>query len=123
MLALTLTLVGEYDVPVERLWQAWTDPRQLERFWGPPEWPARFLRHDVVAGGRSLYVMTGPDGDRSAGYWQFEAKPDVFRDATGNGLDIRPSATFTKSKVDPRKAALQDFCHVLLNSNEFLYVE
>jgi uncharacterized protein YndB with AHSA1/START domain len=69
---LTMTMVGEYPVPVERLWQAWTDPRQLERFWGPPEWPASFLRHDVVPGGRSLYVMTGPAGERSAGYWEFQ---------------------------------------------------
>jgi uncharacterized protein YndB with AHSA1/START domain len=69
---LTMTLVGDYPVPVERLWLAWTDPRQLERFWGPPEWPARFTRHDLVVGGRSDYVMTGPDGTRSAGYWVYE---------------------------------------------------
>jgi mono/diheme cytochrome c family protein len=59
----------------------------------------------------------------TVGYWQFESKPDVFRDATGHGLDIKPTATFTKARVDTRKAALQDFCHVLLNANEFLYVE
>lgn len=57
------------------------------------------------------------------GYWQFEAKPDVFRDATGHGLDIKPSSTFAKTKVDVHKSALMDFCHILLNSNEFLYVE
>jgi hypothetical protein len=59
----------------------------------------------------------------TVGYWQFEAKPDVFRDATGHGLDIKPTTKFSKSYVDTRAAALQDFCHVLLNSNEFLYVE
>jgi hypothetical protein len=59
----------------------------------------------------------------TVGYWQFEAKPDVFRDASGHGLDIKPTVKFSKAHVDPRKAALQDFCHVLLNSNEFLYVE
>jgi uncharacterized protein YndB with AHSA1/START domain len=69
---LTMTVVGEYDVPVTRLWDAFCDPRQIERFWGPPEWPARFTRHDVVAGGRSAYFMTGPEGERSAGYWTFE---------------------------------------------------
>jgi hypothetical protein len=57
------------------------------------------------------------------GYWQFEAKPDVFRDATGHGLDIKPSASFAKTKVNLQKTALMDFCHILLNSNEFLYVE
>ena len=37
---LTLTVVGDYPVPQQRLWQAFADPRQLERFWGPPTWPA-----------------------------------------------------------------------------------
>lgn len=71
--ALTLTIVGEYGVPVERLWQAWTDPRQLERFWGPPEWPATFTRHDMYEGGSSEYFMTGPDGERAGGYWSIES--------------------------------------------------
>lgn len=68
---LTLTAIGDYPVPLERLWQAWSDPRQLERFWGPPTWPATFTRHDMVAGGRSEYHMTGPNGQVSRGYWDF----------------------------------------------------
>jgi len=71
--ALTLTVVGEYPVPVERLWEAYADPRQLERFWGPESWPATFTRHDMVAGGRSQYHMTGPDGGTSHGWWRFLA--------------------------------------------------
>jgi uncharacterized protein YndB with AHSA1/START domain len=71
--ALTLTVVGEYPVPVERLWEAYADPRQLERFWGPETYPATFSRHDMAAGGRSQYTMTGPDGDTSHGWWRFIA--------------------------------------------------
>jgi len=71
--ALTLTVVGDYPVPVERLWAAYADPRQLERFWGPETWPATFTRHDMAAGGRSEYYMTGPDGSTSRGWWRFEA--------------------------------------------------
>jgi uncharacterized protein YndB with AHSA1/START domain len=71
--ALTLTLVGEYPVPVQRLWEAYADPRQLERFWGPETWPATFTRHDMAVGGRSAYYMTGPDGTRSSGWWRFVA--------------------------------------------------
>ena len=33
---LTLVLVAEFEAPVERVWQLWSDPRQLERWWGPP---------------------------------------------------------------------------------------
>ena len=70
--ALTVTAIGEYPVPVERLWRAWADPRQLERFWGPPEYPATFTRHDLKPGGESRYHMTGPDGEEFHGMWKLE---------------------------------------------------
>ena len=70
---LTLTIVAEFTVPVRRLRDAYVDPRQLEKFWGPPTWPATFTRHDVFPGGRTDYYMTGPDGSRARGYWEFLA--------------------------------------------------
>lgn len=70
---LTMTVVAEFSVPLQRLWDAYADPRQLERFWGPPTYPARFTRHDMFPGGRSEYTMTGPDGDVSRGYWEYLA--------------------------------------------------
>jgi uncharacterized protein YndB with AHSA1/START domain len=69
--ALTLTVVTDFPAGVQRLWEAYVDPRQLERFWGPPTWPATFTRHDAAAGGRSAYAMTGPDGDTRGGYWEW----------------------------------------------------
>ena len=66
---LTLTFVVEFDASVERVWQVWEDPRQLERWWGPPTWPATFDRHDFVVGGSSSYYMTGPDGEKARGWW------------------------------------------------------
>src|SRR5690625_482558 len=70
---LTLTIAAEFPVPARRLWDAYADPRQLEKFWGPPEWPATFTRHDMTPGGRSDYYMTGPDGSRARGYWEYLA--------------------------------------------------
>ena len=70
---LSLTVVAEFDAGVERVWQVWEDPRQLERWWGPPTWPATFDRHEFVAGGKASYYMTGPDGDKSRGWWRFTA--------------------------------------------------
>jgi uncharacterized protein YndB with AHSA1/START domain len=69
--ALTMTVVAEFPVPIQRLWDAYADPRQLERFWGPPTYPARFTRHDMYPGGRSEYAMIGPDGDGTNAYWEF----------------------------------------------------
>ena len=69
--ALTMTVVADFTADVRRLWEAYVDPRQLERFWGPPTWPATFTRHDAAPGGRSAYTMTGPDGDTHGGYWEW----------------------------------------------------
>ncbi|MFA6165512.1 MAG: SRPBCC family protein [Gemmatimonadaceae bacterium] len=69
--ALTLTVVADYPVTVERLWEAYADPRQLERFWGPVEWPATFTRHDMAVGGESHYYMSGPAGERAHGWFRF----------------------------------------------------
>lgn len=71
--ALTLTIVAEFDADLQRVWDAYSDPRQIEKFWGPPTWPATFTRHDMFVGGQSHYFMTGPDGDKAAGYWEFLA--------------------------------------------------
>ncbi len=68
---LTLSVVADFAVPVQRLWNAYTDPRQIEKFWGPVEWPATFTRHDVIEGGRSEYYMTSPEGEKAGGYWEF----------------------------------------------------
>ena len=45
--ALTLTLIAEFDAGPERIWDLWADPRQLERWWGPPTYPATFERHEL----------------------------------------------------------------------------
>ncbi len=68
--ALTMTVVADFAVPARRLWEAYSDPRQIEKFWGPPEWPATFSRHDMVPGGFSRYYMTGLEGEQMHGLWE-----------------------------------------------------
>ncbi len=66
---LSMTLTAEFDATPERVWQLWADPRQLERWWGPPTYPATFTRHSLTPGSRVEYHMTGPEGDQPKGYW------------------------------------------------------
>ena len=66
---LTLTVEAEFDASVERIWQLWADPRKLERWWGPPTYPATFTKHDLAPGSRIEYHMTGPAGEQPRGYW------------------------------------------------------
>ena len=97
--ALTLTFTAELDADVERAWQLWADPRQLERWWGPPTYPATFVDHDLVPGGRATYFMTGPEGDKHGGWWEvlavdpptrLEVK-DGFADEAGAPNDAMPT--------------------------------
>lgn len=67
--SLSLVLVAEFEAPIERVWQLWADPRQLERWWGPPSYPATVHKHDLTVGGEVTYVMTGPGGEESRGWW------------------------------------------------------
>jgi uncharacterized protein YndB with AHSA1/START domain len=90
--ALTMKITAEFEAPIARVWQLWDDPRQLERWWGPPTYPATFVDHDLTPGGNVSYYMTGPEGDKSHGWWhvisveapgrlEFE---DGFADDAGN---------------------------------------
>jgi uncharacterized protein YndB with AHSA1/START domain len=72
----TLAIESEFDATPERIWQLWADPRQLERWWGPPTYPATFTKHDLAVGSHVEYHMTGPTGDQPHGFWDIlEADP------------------------------------------------
>jgi hypothetical protein len=60
--ALTMTVASEWDAPIARVWQLWADPRKLERWWGPPTYPATVVEHDLRPGGKVSYFMTSPRG-------------------------------------------------------------
>ena len=71
--ARTMTITASYDAPATRIWQLWADPRQLERWWGPPTYPATVVDHDLSPGGTVRYFMTGPEGDKAGGWWRVVA--------------------------------------------------
>lgn len=66
----SMTVTAEFAASVERVWALYADPRQVERHWGPPGWPATFVEHDFVPGGTSHYFMAGPDGEQAHGVWR-----------------------------------------------------
>ncbi|MGC3969663.1 MAG: DUF1553 domain-containing protein [Pirellulales bacterium] len=62
-------------------------------------------------------------GPKTVGFWEFEPQAGVFKDTSANKLDIKFRAPGGKKDVDPQRQAWLDFCHVLLNANEFIYVD
>jgi uncharacterized protein YndB with AHSA1/START domain len=104
---LRLVLVAEFAAPIERVWQLWSDPRQLERWWGPPSHPATIEEHDLAAGGAVTYFMTGPGGETSRGWWRVTAveppRALEFTDGFADG-DGAPTADMPTTAVRVRLA-------------------
>lgn len=100
-----MTIVAEYPATAARVWQLWADPRQLERWWGPPTYPATVTEHDLTSGGTVRYFMTGPEGDRHHGGWRVlrAEEPrsltleDFFADEHGAEVTELPGATMVVS--------------------------
>ena len=101
--ALTMTIDAEFDASPDRVWQLWADPRQLERWWGPPGYPATFTKHDLAPGSRVEYHMTTPEGDTPKGFWDIlETDPprrlvvrDGFANDDGTPNDQLPTGEFS----------------------------
>lgn len=100
---LSVDVIADFTAPIEAVWQLWADPRKLERWWGPPTWPATVEEHDLSVGGRVNYFMTGPDGEKAGGWWTITAVnpptslsfTDGFADPDGNPIDSLPTMQAT----------------------------
>ena len=85
---LTMTISSEWDSPIARVWQLWADPRQLERWWGPPTFPATVGEHDLRPGGKVTYFMTSPEGEQFHGWWKVIGVDEPYRLDLEDGFEV-----------------------------------
>ena len=57
-----IDITREFDAPRERVWQAWTDPEMVKRWWGPEGFTAPSVKIDLKVGGMYTWAMQGPPG-------------------------------------------------------------
>jgi uncharacterized protein YndB with AHSA1/START domain len=101
--ALTMAIESEWDAPIARVWELWADPRKLERWWGPPTYPATVVEHDLRPGGRVSYFMTSPEGEKHGGWWKIGSVDaprriefeDGFADEAGEPSESMPATRST----------------------------
>ncbi len=60
----TLCVERQFDVAPEKLWQAHTESDLLGQWWAPRPWRAVTVLMDFRVGGKWLYYMEGPEGER-----------------------------------------------------------
>ncbi len=56
-----------FSVHLVKVWIAFTDSKMLDQWWAPKPWKARTEKMDFSEGGKWLYVMMGPKGDKHWG--------------------------------------------------------
>jgi len=95
------------DAPVERVWQAWTDPEQVKHWWGPEDFSSSLCKIDLRVGGAYVFAMQAP-AEQGGGVSY----------TTGTYTEIVPleKLEFTQglgdekgNRIDPESIGMSDF--------------
>jgi len=98
------------NAPRELVWEAFTNPKHLEKWWGPNGFNTKTKEFDFREGGDWVHTMTGPDGQQYPNHSHFEEirKPELLRYLHGGGrvdgtYDSQFEATITFEDEDGKK--------------------
>ena len=91
-----LSFTRVLDAPRAAVWRCWTDSELLPKWFCPPPWKVSKATMDVRAGGSSLIVMNGPNGEEMP-------NRGVYLDVVPNERMVFTDA-FTEAWVPSQKA-------------------
>ncbi len=60
-----LTLTRLIDVPREKLFAAWADPKLVEQWWCPKPWSTQINQYEFRPLGKFDMLMKGPEGEQA----------------------------------------------------------
>lgn len=92
----------EFDAPLSLVWRAYTEPELLDQWWAPKPWKTETKSMDFKPGGKWIYEMVGPGGERHGAVQVFKTIVfekyfegiDAFADAEGNINESMPVSTW-----------------------------
>ena len=58
----TVSIAKEFDAPRDLVWDAYTKPELLDRWWAPKPFRSRTREMDFREGGKRFYAMVSPEG-------------------------------------------------------------
>lgn len=98
----TIEVKREFAADVEFVWAAWTTAELLDQWWAPKPWKCETKSMEFKEGGRWLYAMVGPEGDKQYCSFDYDkiipAKSfsgiDAFCDEQGNINATKPRVTW-----------------------------
>lgn len=107
----TILVSREFAALIEIVWNAYTDSKILDQWWGPSPWRAETKSIDFRVGGFWLYAMVGPENEKHWGRmnylaiekYKFIDLEDAFCDENGNVNSELPNSkgriSFTKTNT------------------------
>lgn len=117
-----------YDAPVKAVWDAWCDPEQAAKWWGPRGFTLTTHSKDLKPGGHWHYTMHGPDGTdypNKTIYHQVEKHAKLVYDH--GGYDDRPplfrvTVTFEEVKGKTKMEMTMTFAtpEIAVESKKFI---
>ena len=60
----TVSIRRTFNLPVNVMWKAWTEPESFKKWWGPTDYSCHDCTIDLKVGGKYLASMQGPDGKK-----------------------------------------------------------
>ena len=120
---LDLVLERVVDVPPQRVWEAWTRPELLKKWFTPAPWKTADCEIDLRPGGKFRTVMHGPAGEvvDSTGCY-LDVVPGrriVFTDALGPGYRPQEKPFMTAVvTIEPHGAGGTRYVAIALHRDE-----
>jgi uncharacterized protein YndB with AHSA1/START domain len=120
-----ITIVRQFDAPRELVWQAWTDPAHIARWWGPRGYtvPPDSIEMDVRPGGVFRLTMasdTGGPDSKADGFFREVVPPERLSFTESwtphEGDDLIVVVTFAELPQDRTEMV----CHIRMRATEEL---
>jgi uncharacterized protein YndB with AHSA1/START domain len=93
-----LVVRRQLAAPVSNVWRAFTEDREVMKWWGPEHFTAPVARMDVREGSSSVVCMRSPDGQDFYSVWQYtRVEPGrrleyLFNLSDPNGNEVDPTS-------------------------------
>lgn len=108
-----LIVARRFAAPIERVWNAWRDPEQVKRWWGPKAFTVPVAEINFREGGTSLVCMRSPDGQDLCNTWTYREIVPLQRIEFVLGFSDHQGAPLTPAEVGLPAAIPADVRHVI----------
>ncbi|WP_294820137.1 SRPBCC domain-containing protein [uncultured Flavobacterium sp.] len=104
----TVHITRDFDADTALVWDVFTKPELLDQWWAPQPYKSETKSMDFRVGGRRLYAMVSPEGQKHWGVQEYASitpktnfrQLNTFSDEEGNFLEGMPTSDWNQDFID-----------------------